>query len=623
MEIDELTQRVLHQKRMEELELKPAAPYDPSEGMTTMEELRGYIRFLYGQYMEEKEQNRQQQAAMQDSLDEMARQLKEANATAKLESDERRKMWQQFEKMTGELKEANDKVLKLTRELQTANERLGVLNSEHFGTSKSLKGSGKNKPTKGKNDGRDDMGGKASVNNGCAQPPSSETDDTSVGQEVKSVYHGPSREGCTYNKQVVGTPIEHRCDLTRLPDGCTVIKKLKPKVVRDLKCVIEEHHFERYKVKYPDGKIRTVYIPCEDDEAAGIYDEIVPGTGVTASLLSWLIFNRYQMATPAYRESKGRLKDMNWDTCRQNLINWADKGAIQLNKLIPALKEVALQEGANVNVDETWCRYQTHFGHRKTYMWCLVNRALGIVIFFYEDTTDGNGVKHEGGRGRNVLLDFLGDAKIKSLQSDGYNVYTYLDGELMDIEHLCCMDHFWAKAKKALNQGCKKAQFFVTEVGKLYRRERFYKEKGLSAERIKEMRNDSYTQGIIDRMKERMEKLLAEGENQVSDLMWRALNYLHDFWDNLFAYRKDGEYAISNCAAEQAIRPQTVQRKNSLFYCSTKGAVNSAIYNTFIETCKQAGISFRDYFRRVILELKHGRTDYANLLPMTIGLKRY
>ena len=65
MEIDELPQRVFHQKCMEELESKPVAPYDPSEGMTTMEELRGYIRFLYGQYMEEKEQNRQQQAAMQ------------------------------------------------------------------------------------------------------------------------------------------------------------------------------------------------------------------------------------------------------------------------------------------------------------------------------------------------------------------------------------------------------------------------------------------------------------------------------------------------------------------------------------------------------------------------------
>ena len=171
MEIDELTQRVLHQKRMEELESKPAAPYDPSEGMTTMEELRGYIRFLYGQYMEEKEQNRQQQASMQESLYEMARQLKEAN----------------------------EKVLKLTRELQTANDRLGVLNSEHFGTSKSLKGTGKNKVTKGKNDGRDDMGGKASVNNGGGQPQPTETEDaskrTSEGYELGHLPSEPYQLG--------------------------------------------------------------------------------------------------------------------------------------------------------------------------------------------------------------------------------------------------------------------------------------------------------------------------------------------------------------------------------------------------------------------------------------------
>lgn len=51
---------------------------------------------------------------------------------------------------------------------------------------------------------------------------------------------------------------------------------------------------------------------------------------------------------------------------------------------------------------------------------------------------------------------------------------------------------------------------------------------------------------------------------------------------------KVAECAISNCVAEQAIRPQTMQRKNPLFYCIAKGTVNSAIYNTFIETCKQA-----------------------------------
>ena len=109
------------------------------------------------------------------------------------------------------------------------------------------------------------------------------------------------------------------------------------------------------------------------------------------------------MASPAYREAKNRYPDMDWHTCRQNLLNWEDKGAIMLNMLLPALKEMALEEGANVNVDETWCRYQTHFGHNKTYMWCLVNRKAGIVIFFYEDTVDKNGKVHTGGRRRAVL----------------------------------------------------------------------------------------------------------------------------------------------------------------------------------------------------------------------------
>lgn len=42
-------------------------------------------------------------------------------------------------------------------------------------------------------------------------------------------------------------------------------------------------------------------------------------------------------------------------------------------------------------------------------------------------------------------------------------------------------------------------------------------------------------------------------------------NYLHKFWKQVFAYRNDGEYSIDNLAAERAIRPQTIQRKGSLF----------------------------------------------------------
>ena len=36
---------------------------------------------------------------------------------------------------------------------------------------------------------------------------------------------------------------------------------------------------------------------------------------------------------------------MDWNTSVQNLLNWADKGVMQLNKLIPTLKNIALQDG--------------------------------------------------------------------------------------------------------------------------------------------------------------------------------------------------------------------------------------------------------------------------------------
>ena len=74
----------------------------------------------------------------------------------------------------------------------------------------------------------------------------------------------------------------------------------------------------------------------------------------------------------------------------------------------------------------------------------------------------------------------------------------------------------------------------------------------------------------------------------LSDLMRRALNHLHTFWKLLFAYRNDGEYTIDNLVAERTIRNMTIQRKNSLFFCSDKGARNSAIYNTFISTCPKS-----------------------------------
>lgn len=608
MDLNELIESTLRSQHLEEMQNRPREEYSPIKGMSS-EQIERYACFLY----KELQVRTQELERMNVRLDEIM--------------DELKKSGKKIDNLTGLLEKANDRADKASLESKmhqkenielkkmnaTLQQRLNLMNSMAFGPSKSQKGIEKKKPVRGRHDDKDDFDG-TSQSLAPAEEPAEQPREEKAPKESRE---RPGRKGMVYNKSVVGTPIIHKSDYSRLPPGAVVISS-KFKVVRDVISRIEEHHFEVLKVKYADGHIRSVYLPIPGEAGAELYDEVVPGTHITASLLSYLLFNRFQMATPANREARNRLADMDWLTSPQNLLNWADKGAIQLNRLIPALKKVALCEGANVNVDETWLRYRTVDVKRKTYMWCLVNRKARIVIFFYEDTEDGNGNPKHGGRNRNVLVDFIDGARLKSLQSDGYNVYTYLDNELIDIEHLCCLTHARAKFKYAYEQGCKSAYFFLYMIGRLYRLEEEYRRLKLSPQEIYERRNDDTTTEIVESIRTRLYELLADGNEVNSDLMLRALNYLRTFWKQIFAYRNDGEYSIDNTIAERAIRPIVLQRNGSMFFGSVKGISNSAVFNTFIETCKQLGISFRDYFCRLMREMKKGRTDYENLLPMTI-----
>ena len=629
---DELIREIELKKQLSELDGSSVSDYDSSESMTE-EELRSDNRFLIEQLKEAREENRK----LKEDISEIKQDLKEANRRADEEQAERKKLFDRLVKFMDDQKSADDDKKKLEREIETLKNRLAVANQALYGGSKTCSDKYSGQKNEGINDGRDDFDGtEGSLPAGTPGPVGSDTkvdasdsseDKTSTGNtndadqddsESQTCYHGPSRKGCTYVKEQVGKPIEHECVV---PEGCRIVKIYKkPRVIKTIVQRLEEHHFQKIRVEYADGRRETITAPA-DEEGKEILEELVPGTGITATLLSFMIFNRYIMASPAYREAKNRYPDMDWHTCRQNLLNWEDKGAIMLSMLLPALKDLALEEGANVNVDETWYRYQTHFGHKKTYMWCLVNRKAGIVIFFYEDIVDKNGKIHTGGRRRAVLKEFLGDAKIKSLQSDGYNVYMYLDDAMYDIEHICCLAHVHNKLQEAKKLGYKIVDFFLAQIKKLYKREKLYASKPnyYTPERIKDARNDEYTDGIVDSMHEKLLDLIAKGEDYFPDKVWRALNYFYNFWDKIFAYRNDGEYSIDNMAVERAIRPLTVQRKNGLFFCSPKGAKNSGIYNTFISTCLQKCRNFRDFFVDYVKAWNQGRRDFTNLVRLAFA----
>ena len=84
----------------------------------------------------------------------------------------------------------------------------------------------------------------------------------------------------------------------------------------------------------------------------------------------------------------------------------------------------------------------------------------------------------------------------------------------------------------------------------------------------------------------------------------------------------EARYNDDNMAVERALRPLTGQRKNSLFFCSTKGAKNSGIFNTFISTCKQKGRNFRDFMVDYVREYNMGNRDFVDLFRLAFSPER-
>lgn len=81
----------------------------------------------------------------------------------------------------------------------------------------------------------------------------------------------------------------------------------------------------------------------------------------------------------------------------------------------------------------------------------------------------------------------------------------------------------------------------------------------------------------------------------------KAVTYAQNQKPYMENYLLDGRCSLSNNAAENAIRPFTVGRKNWLFADTPKGASASAAVYSLIETAKANGLNVYAYLRHLLL----------------------
>ena len=486
------------------------------------------------------------------------------------------------------------------RKIKSLQERLDYAHQERFGDRRQKIKSKAKTGDSDRNKEKDDYDG---------------TDDT---LRTDSVDHVPSQELKEPSKKdrdlsnrpdgyktmgVAGESIEHPSDLTKVPGR--IIERRMVRVF-SFRTFLTEECFEMVHYAEPGKKPKWGYFPSEG------HPEVVTnfeGTRATPESLQAIAYEVY-VKNVTFGLLHQWLTDMGMPISKNTLRNWLKKGKKYLDELVCALKSIALEKDSIVNCDETWCKVRKYDHYKKCYIGVLVNKARKTAIFFYEN----------GSCGRDVLTDFLGDAELKSIMSDGYNAYVFIGNELKsgrfkDTVHQVCMSHANNKFVKAGNQGGEPVAIRFSNLLKgFFSKEHVYDEAGLTPEERLRERQSLETELLIE-LRSLLESELSKDSEFRSQYYTEALNCLNRFWKEIFAYLDDGELPIDNNLAERTIRKLTTQRNNSLHYGSDAGAEMAATYHSVIGTVKLHGSSIWNFIGTVFKNIFNGCRDYVNMVP--------
>lgn len=324
-------------------------------------------------------------------------------------------------------------------------------------------------------------------------------------------------------------------------------------------------------------------------------------------LLAYVASQKYVDALPLYRQTE-IYKRIGVELDRTTLANWMVACGRLIQPLINLIREQMTAQSV-LHMDETRVQVLHEPGRsaqQPSYMWVLRSIEKPAVLYRYAPSRSGD-----------VAKELLGDYR-GALMVDGYDGYNAVCAT-QPLTRLGCWAHARRKFIEAQKAQAKhktgKADQALAFIQALYRIEQLAKE--CSPEARYTLRR-TQAQPIIDKIRQWMEKSVPHTPPQT--LLGKALFYLQHQWPHLIRYLDDGHYPIDNNAAENAIRPFVVGRKNWLFSASQSGATASANLYSVIETAKANGIEPYAYLRRVFTDLPNAQSveQIEALLPWNV-----
>jgi transposase len=410
-------------------------------------------------------------------------------------------------------------------------------------------------------------------------------------EEVHDITEEQKICGCGNILSRIGEEITEQLDI--IPRQCRVIRHIRPK----------------YACRQCEG--------LESEKAVQIAPppvQLLPKTIATPGLLASVIVEKFADGLPLYRQVS-RFSREGIEISRATLSNWVVKVGDLCSPLIEIFKE-DLRAGPLTNADETPVQVLNEPGRdntTKSYMWVFRGGVSpgSVVLFDYRPTRSAEGILKE------YLTGYTG-----SVQTDGYIGYEILSE--LSVDHAGCWSHARRKfvevvqavdkARKGKERKGSSADEAVLKIRRLYEIEHREKKLKLTGADLVQFRREHalpLLEEFHDWLKARV------GSTPPSGLLGKAMNYTLKQWSRLIRYVDNPHLGLDNNAAENAIRPFAVGRKNWLFAGSPAGARSSAILYSLVETAKANGLEPYRYLRFLFERLPFAKMpeDYRKLTP--------
>lgn len=337
----------------------------------------------------------------------------------------------------------------------------------------------------------------------------------------------------------------------------------------------------------------------------------MPGPG----LLAHVLIAKYDDHLPLYRQSEIYERE-GIALERSTLAEWVGKMAFLLTPLAEAIAG-HVRTGQVLHADDTPVPVlEPGRGKTKTgRLWVAVRdeRTFGSTAppaVLYRYSPDRKAKHAEA-----LLRECSG-----YLHADAYAGFRTLyepnpiTGEARLLEVAC-----WAHARRKIYEvhaatQSPAAQELLERIGELFEVERTIT--GMPPNHRQHIRQEQSVP-LLEALKVEMETVLNQASRKST--LAQAIHYALVRWPALIRYTTDGRLEMSNNAAERAIRPVAIGKKNWMFAGSDTGGHRAATLYTIIETAKLNNLNPERYLRDIITRIAdHPMKKLDELLPWNV-----